>query len=92
MGIGFPAMQCHEQGWIGLALGHPVLACLIRIVIANEARRSRFLTVVEKRDCFVAWDNLHSIRRKALRFSALPGYGHNCCPGIKGTGLNEGLP
>ena len=56
-------------------LGHPVVACLIRIVIANEARRSGFLTVVEKRNCFVAWDNLHSIRRKALRFSALPG----CC-------------
>ena len=29
-------MQCHEQGWICL------VAYLIRIVIASEARRSRF--------------------------------------------------
>ena len=92
-------MQCHEQGWVCLALGHPVLAYLIRNVIPSEARRARFSVAVERRDCFVAfasrndkqfslssirksrahyhcaewWDNSRYIRRKALRFSALPG-------------------
>ena len=99
MGIGSPAMQCHEQGWICLALGHPVLAYPIRNVIASVAWRSRFSIVAGKRDCFVAsllamtikfrchqfrksrarcycaesWGNSRDIRRKALRFSALPG-------------------
>ena len=54
MGIGSPAMQCHEQGWICLALGHPGVAYPIRNVIARAARRSRFSTVAGKRDCFVA--------------------------------------
>ena len=49
LGIGFPAMQCHEQGRICR------LAYLIRNVIASEAWRSRFSTGAEKRDCFVAF-------------------------------------
>ena len=55
LGIGSPAMQCHEQGWIFLPLGHPVVAYLIRNVIASEARRSRLSIVVERWDCFVAF-------------------------------------
>jgi hypothetical protein len=47
--------QCHEQDWICLARGHPVVACLIRNVIATEARRYRFSIGVEIRDCFVAF-------------------------------------
>jgi hypothetical protein len=98
MDTGSPGMPCHEQGRICL-LAYPTPN-----VIASEARRSRFSTDVEIRDCFVAfaprndnqislpqvrksraqyycaewWDNLSNIRRKALRFSALPGSGMHC--------------